>query len=90
LNKDKRNRKQGNSNDSASTRQKKAPKRNTLYFSYCHINPKLLDVSNNVATFNKNDSFILPDTVTKNQLSSLGISTSVNQKENDMDRVTRI
>ena len=69
---------------------RKNQKETHLYFSYCHINPKLLDVSNNVATFNKNDSFILPDTVTKNQLSSLGISTSVNQKENDMDRVTRI
>jgi len=83
LTKDQRNRKQGNSNDGATTRQKKEPKRKQLFFSYCHINPKLLDVSNNVAIFNKNDSFILPDTVTKNQLASLGISVSANQKEND-------
>ena len=83
LTEDKRNRKLGNSNDGVTTRQKKEPKRKQLFFSYCHINPKLLDVSNNVASFNKNDSFILPDTVTKNQLSSLGISISANQKEND-------
>ena len=83
LTEDKRNRKRGNSNDGTTTRQKKEPKRKQLFFSYYNINPKLLDVSKNVASFNKNDYFILPDTVTKNQLSSLGISISANQKEND-------
>ena len=83
LTEDRRNRKQGNSNDGVTTRQKKEQKRKPLFFSYCHINPKLLDVSNSIAKFSNNDCFILPDTVSKNQLSSLGISISANQKEND-------
>ena len=44
LTEDRRNRKQGNSNDGVTTRQKKEQKRKPLFFSYCHINPKLLDI----------------------------------------------